>query len=84
MFTILSKNFAGRKTDRYFKDWVTAKEELDKDVEDCCKSLGGKVIRAIDRFNREKGWYEYEKTASFPNNESCTWALIDGYFEDDF
>ena len=83
MFTIILKNFGGRKGERYFKSWDKAKEEMDKDVEDCCKHLNGKVHTTLDYFNVAKGFYVYEKTAGFPNGEDCTWALIDGYFEDD-
>ena len=83
MFTILYKDFAGRKGNRYFRKWDKAKAEMDKDVKDCCDHLGGHVIETIDRMNVAKGWYEYETKAKFPNGEVCTWALIDGYFEDE-
>lgn len=82
-FYILQKNFSGRKTHRYFHRWDKAKEEMDKDVAMCCKDLNGKVVQTIDRMNVAKGWYEYEKTAHFPNGEDCRWALLDGYFEDE-
>lgn len=82
-FYILQKNFGGRKGHRYFRDWNNAKEEMDKDVAMCCKDLNGKVVKTIDRMNVSKGWYEYDKTAHFPNGEDCTWALLDGYFEDE-
>ena len=83
MFTILAKDFGGRKFDRYFKSWDKARQEMDKDVEDCCAHLGGKVHTKRDYFNADKGFYVYEKVAKFPNGENCTWALIDGYFEDE-
>ncbi len=83
MFAILQKNFGGRKTHRYFRDWNNAKAEMDKDIADCCKSLGGKVTKTYDYFNREKGFYVYEKVAHFTNREYCRWALLDGYFEDE-
>jgi hypothetical protein len=83
MFTVLLKNFGGRKSNRYFRKWEKAKAEMNKDVQDCCASLGGKVIETIDRMNAEKGFYEYEKRAKFPDGEVCSWSLIDGYFEDE-
>ena len=84
MFTILRKDFGGRVGDRYFKTWDAAKEAMHKDIEDCCKNLGGKVIGKTDRMNVAKGFYMYEQTADFPEQkEKCTWALIDGYFEDE-
>lgn len=84
MFTILNKNFGGRDGgDRYFKSWETAKKEMLKDIEDCCKSLNGKVIKKWDYFNSSKGFYVYEQEALFENGETCHWSLIDGYFEDE-
>lgn len=83
MFTIILKNFGGREGHRYFKSWEKAKEEMDKDVEDTCKTLDGKLHTTRDYMNVAKGFYVYEKVAGFPNGEDCSWALIDGYFEDD-
>lgn len=82
MFTILSKNFGGRSTDRYFKSWEVAKQEMLKDIDDCCKTLNGKVTKKLDYFNSEKGFYVFEQEALFDNGETCHWALLDGYFED--
>ena len=82
MFYILTKNFGGRKHDRYFKSWDKAKEEMEKDIKDCLEAFNGEIKHTWDFFNMEKGFYVYEKTASFPNKENCTWSIVDGYFED--
>jgi hypothetical protein len=84
MFTILRKNFGGRIHDRYFTSWESAKKEMLKDIEDCCKSLNGKVTKKWDYFNSSKGFYVFEQEALFEeDNKSCRWALVDGYFEDE-
>ena len=83
MFTILHKNFGGRVTNRYFKDWDTAKEELDKDVELTTKR-GGEVFEKLNFFYHEKGFYVYEVSAFFKlQKEVCTWSLLDACFEDE-
>ena len=82
MFTILRKNFAGRVFDRYFCDWDKARKVMDEDVDICVEVLDGDITRTIDRMNVDKGFYMYEKSAKFANGETCTWALIDAYFED--
>lgn len=83
MFYILRKNFNGRVHDRYFQSWDKAKEEMEKDVKDCVEHLDGRIGESHDHFNAEKGIYIYDKTAYFDEvNEYCTWAIIDGYFED--
>lgn len=83
MFTILRKNFNGRIHDRYFMSWEAAKQELLKDVDECCEHLDGKVTQKLDYFNEEKGFYVFQIEAWFDEcEESCSWALIDGYFED--
>ena len=83
MFTILHQDFNGRKYDRYFHNWDNAKKEMNKSIENTCKTLGGRVVGSVDRMNHEKGFYMYEKTAIFPNGEQCVWTLIDAYFEDE-
>ena len=83
MFYILRKNFGDRITNRYFQSFETCKKELDEDVESCCKTLNGAIIRMFDYFNASKGIYTYEVIASFKeSDETCSWSIIDGYFED--
>lgn len=82
MFTILRKDFGGRKGDRYFNSWENAEKEMLADIEVCCRDLNGKVIKKWDYFNSSKGFYVFEQEALFDNGEICHWALIDGYFED--
>lgn len=92
MFTILQKRFAkigqpfsssDRVSQRYFKNWESAKNEMLKSIESCCKTLDGKVVEKYDYFNSAKGFYVFEQKAHFPNGEYCVWALLDGYFEDE-
>lgn len=82
-FYILRKNFNGRIADRYFQSWEKAKEEMNEDINSCVEHLDGKVREARDHFNADKGIHIYQKTAYFDEvNEWCTWAILDGYFED--
>ena len=83
MFIILRKNFNGRIYDRYFKSRLVAEKELDNAVEQTCKILNGEVVKEHNYFKREKGFYIYEKEAIFPDGETCVWALIDAFFEDE-
>lgn len=84
MFTILQKNFGGRVTNRYFKDCNLAREELEKDVAITVKRGDGHIYERIEEANKEKGFFVYEVSAFFKIcRESCTWSLLDGFFEDE-
>lgn len=90
MFTILlkrvqSKRFGKIESNRYFKNWDNAKAVMDEEV-DSWINEGAKVTTNIDRMNIEKGFYEYEKILKPRENEPITevsYALIDGYFQDE-
>ena len=83
MFAIYRKNVGGRIHDRFFKGYAVAKCELKKDVERMSDVCGGKVIDRIDRMNVEKGFYEYEVRMTTGDGEQASFAIIDGYFEDE-
>jgi hypothetical protein len=91
MFTILQKRFGesifphsgDRISNRYFHSWDSAKSAMHKSIEDTLRVLNGEIIRKSDYMNTSKGFYVYEQTAKMEDGEYCTWALIDGYFEDE-
>ena len=78
MFAIYRKNVGGRITDRYFKNYDKAKEELKADVERMRDICHAKITERIDRMNEDKGFYEYEVRMRVN-----TGAIVDGYFEDE-
>lgn len=83
MFTILVKDFAGRKWNRYFCDWNNAKAAMEQNIKDTCESLNGVVHTSKEFMDEDKGFYVCYTTAGFPNGENCTWSLVEGYFEDE-
>ena len=83
MFAIYRKNVGGRITDHYFKNHAAARRELHADVVRMRDVCHGKVTERIDRFNADKGFYEYEIRMTLANGETASHALIDGYFEDE-
>lgn len=90
MFTILlkkveSKEFGKIEYNRYFKSWSKAKEVMDEEVNNHINS-GATIKRSLDRMNVAKGFYEYEKILKPREDETITevsYALIDGYFQDE-
>lgn len=90
MFTILSKTsksdeFGKNTFDRYYHSWDKAKEVLNKEVEELVKG-GAKVVRSLDYFNAAKGFYVYQKDLKLKVKEftmEFTFALVDGYFQDE-
>lgn len=83
MFAIYRKEVGGRKHDRYFKSYSSAKRELEADVARMSEVCGGKVVERIDRMNTAKGFSEYEVRMQLPDGEKASHAIIDGYFEDE-
>lgn len=90
MFTILSKAVYSptqeRSTfERYFKSWDNAKEAMDDSVNYCISAINAVMTNQLDRFNADKGFYEYEKTLETEMNGETykiVFALIEGHFED--
>ncbi len=82
MFTILRKTVDGRSHDTYYRSSDNAKAALNKSVKDAIDHIGGTVTRTIDRFNADKGFYEYQVEATLSTGDKCVWALVDGYFAD--
>ena len=82
MFAIYRKNVGGRIFDRYFMDYDNARTELKRDV-DVCAKFGGKVTERIDRMNEDKGFWEYEVRMTTCEGEQASFAIVDGYFEDE-
>ena len=82
MFTIYRKSVGGRRHDTYYRNWDNAKRELNESMKSALDHIGGTITRTIDRFNAEKGFYEYQVEATLSTGEKCIWALIDGYFSD--
>lgn len=83
MFTILSKTVDGRGHDTYYRSWDNAKAALHESVNDAISHIGCIITRTIDRFNADKGFYEYQVEATLSTGNKCIWALIDGYFVDE-
>ena len=91
MFTILQKRFGesiyphsgDRISNRYFHSWDNAKSAMHESIETTLKVLKGEIISKSDYMNTSKGFYVYEQTAKMEDGEYCSWALIDGYFEDE-
>ena len=90
MFTILlkrvqSKQFGKIEFNRYFKNWENAKAVMDEEVENWIND-DATIKRNLDRMNVAKGFYEYEKILKPREDEDITevsYALIDGYFQDE-
>lgn len=82
MFTIMRKTVDGRRSESYYQKRENAKRELLESVSRTVNHIGCTIIRTVDRFNEEKGFYEFQVEGTLSTGEKCTWALIDAYFED--
>ena len=91
MFTIYLKEvkspkWAKSRFDRYYQSWDNAKAQMDKEVQEWLDD-GAKLVRSIDRMNVAKGFYVYQKELEKVNASGekleATFALVDGYFQDE-
>lgn len=83
MFTVLRKNFGGRRHDRYFSDYENAKKALFEDVERTVKGEDCKMLNRIEEMNYNKGFVVFQVDYWFYScRELCTWSLIEHCFED--
>lgn len=83
MFLTLSKNVDGRRGYRYFHKWENAEKAMLEDVENIKRSFDAKVVRNLDYFNADKGFYIRQIELLTPQNENFTYAILDSYFEDE-
>lgn len=83
MFTILMKDVDGRKSYRYFREWMNAEKAMMKDI--CAVKKLTQIVSEehLDRMNIDKGFYEREETLVSCCSTRFHYALLDGYFEDE-
>lgn len=90
MFTVLLKErfcekYGRNVFDRYFKVYKNAKELMEKEVNELVEH-GAKIVRSLDYFDHTKGFYVYQKDLSIEKDGNIikiTYALLDGFFQDE-